>query len=257
MQHTHITNKQKEILLLLYKFRFLNRQHIQTLLNHKTPITINNWLKDLTEKEYTTRIFKRSWTENSVPAKYYIATQGIRFLKIQPECKSEYLKKLYREKDRSQSFIDRCLFIADIYLQYLKGTSNNNPAQSFYTQQDFTPGSIIRDIHPDFVIRTGKEDTQHFVLYQLFPEGIPRYAVRKRIEQYITFLTDGKGSDLLASLYLIVQSETLYKYLARHIQKILEDESINVQIYLATYDQVTQHGIAASTFTNASEQEVK
>ena len=135
MQHTHITNKQKEILLLLYRFRFLNRLHIQTLLNHKTPITINNWLKDLTEKEYITRIFKRSWTENSVPAKYYIAKHGIRFLKMQPDCKPEYLKKLYREKDRSQQFIDRCLFIADIYLRYLADNSSNTSAQSFYTQQ--------------------------------------------------------------------------------------------------------------------------
>lgn len=257
MQHTHITNKQKEILLLLYRFRFLNRVHIQTLLNHKTPITINNWLKDLTEKEYIHRIFKRSWTENSVPAKYHIAKHGIRFLKTQPDTKQEYLKKLYREKDRSQQFIDRCLFIADIYVRYLKDNSNNAPAQSFYTQQDFTPASIIRDIHPDFVILTGKVDTQHFALYQLFPEGIPRYAVRKRIEQYITFLTDGDGSDLPANIYFIVQSEALYTYLTRHIQKLLEDESIHIPVYLATYNQVTQHGIGPSTFNNTSEQEVE
>ena len=257
MHNTHITNKQKEILLLLYRFRFLNRLHIQTLLNHKTPITINNWLKDLTEKEYITRIFKRSWTENSIPAKYHIAKQGIRFLKTQPDAKPEYLKKLYREKDRSQQFIDKCLFIADIYLRYLKNSLHDSPAQSFYTQSDYTPASIIRDIHPDFVILIGKEDTQHFALYQLFPEGTPRYAVRKRIEQYITFLTEGEGSDLPASLSLIIQSEALYKYLTRHTQILLEDESIKVPIYLATYDQVAQHGIAPNTFTNASEQEVE
>jgi hypothetical protein len=257
MLQTHITNKQKEILLLIYRFRFLNRLQLQQLLNHTTYKRINLWLKDLTEKQYTTRIFKRSWTENSVPGKYYVAKQGIRFLKTQPDCKPEYLKKLYREKNRSQQFIDRCLFIADIYLRYLTDNSSNTPARSFYTQQDYTPTSIIRDIHPDFVILTGKEDTQHFALYQLFSEGVPHYAVRRRIEQYITFLTDGEGSDLLASLYFIIQSEALYKYLTRHIQKILQDESIDVQIYLATYDQVVQHGIAQSTFTNTSETEAE
>ena len=111
--------------------------------------------------------------------------------------------------------------------------------------------------HPDFVILRGKEDTQHFALYQLFPEGTPRYAVRKRIEQYITFLTEGEGIDLPASLSLIVQTEALYKYLIRHIHKLLEDESIDVPIYLATYDQVAQHGIAQSTFTNTSETEAE
>jgi hypothetical protein len=253
MLQTHITNKQKEILLLLYRFRFLNRLQLQQLLKHTTYKRINLWLKDLTEKKYLTRIFKRSWTENSVPAKYYIAKQGIRFLKTQPDCKTEYLKKLYREKDRSQQFIDRCLFIADIYLCYLTDNINNTATQNFYTQSNYNPTSIIRDIHPDFVILTGKEGIQHFTLYQLFPEGVPRYAVRKRIEQYISFLTEGDGSDLPASLYLIVQSEAHYKYLTRHIQKILEDESIDVQIYLSTYDQVVQHGIAQSTFTNTLE----
>ena len=80
-------------------------------------------------------------------------------------------------------------------------------------------------------------------------------AVRKRIEQYLTFLTEGEGADLHASLSLIIQSEALYKYLTRHIQKLLEDESIHVPIYLATYDQVVEHGIVESTFTNASETE--
>ncbi len=133
MIHTTITNKQKEILLLLYKFRFLNRRHIQTLLKHKTPITINNWLKDLTEKQYISRIFKRSWTENNVPAKYYISLQGIRFLKMQPDCKKEYLRKLYREKDRSQTFIDHCLYIADTYLSFLDTTKESLSPYQFYT----------------------------------------------------------------------------------------------------------------------------
>ncbi len=257
MLQTHITNKQKEILLLLYRFRFLNRLQLQQLLNHTTYKRINLWLKVLTEKEYITRIFKRSWTENSVPAKYYIAKHGIRFLKTQPDCQPEYLKKLYREKDRSQQFINRCLFIADIYIHYLKDSSNKTSAHSFYTQSNYTPTSIIRDIHPDFVILTGKDDTHHFNLYQLFPEGIPRYAVRKRIEQYMTFLTEGEGTDLPASLYLIVQSEILYKYLIRHIQKLLEDESIDVPTCLATYEQVAQHGIKSNTFTTTLEKEAE
>ena len=55
-----ITNKQKEILLLLYRFRFLNRIQIQTLLNNKDYKNINLWLKDLTTKNYTGKIFERT-----------------------------------------------------------------------------------------------------------------------------------------------------------------------------------------------------
>ncbi|MDA1317406.1 MAG: hypothetical protein O3B87_05310 [bacterium] len=55
-----ITNKQKEILHYLYRFRFLNRIQIQSLLNHKDPKNTNVWLKDLTTKNYTGKIFERT-----------------------------------------------------------------------------------------------------------------------------------------------------------------------------------------------------
>ena len=51
----YITPKQQEIPKLIYKFRFLNRIQIQTLLNHKDKRRINSWLKDLSEKEYHTQ----------------------------------------------------------------------------------------------------------------------------------------------------------------------------------------------------------
>ena len=47
----YIAAKQQEIPKLIYKFRFLNRIQIQTLLNHKDKRRINSWLKDLSEKE--------------------------------------------------------------------------------------------------------------------------------------------------------------------------------------------------------------
>lgn len=243
MIHTNITNKQKEILLHLYRFRFLNRLQLQQLLNHTTYKRINLWLKDLTEKEYTTRIFKRSWTENSTPAKYYIALNGIRFLKTQPNCKKEYLEKLYREKDRSEKFIDKSLFIANVYLKFIGDFKNDISNYKFSTQSDLTPKSIVSDIMPDFLIIRSNNTTKHFNLFQLFPEGTPRFAVRKRIEKYMTFLTEEDGTQLSANLHLIAQTDALHKYLTRHVERILQDESISVPIRVSTYDQIARHGI--------------
>jgi hypothetical protein len=45
-----LTPKQQEILKLLYKYKFLNRTQIQTLLSHKDKRRIITWLKDLREK---------------------------------------------------------------------------------------------------------------------------------------------------------------------------------------------------------------
>lgn len=46
----HISPKQKEILKLIYKFRFLDRIQIQILMKHKDYKRINVWLKDLAKK---------------------------------------------------------------------------------------------------------------------------------------------------------------------------------------------------------------
>src|SRR5450830_1672307 len=108
-----ITNKQQEILTLIYQFRFLNRVQIQTLLNHKDYKTINQWLKDLTDKEYINRIYSNKPGENMKPAIYYLSLNGIRCLKAL-EFSSVQLKKLNREKERSESFISKHILIADI-----------------------------------------------------------------------------------------------------------------------------------------------
>ena len=52
-----LTNKQKEILKLIYQYRFLNRIQIQALMGHKDYKTINVWLKDLRQNGYVEWIY--------------------------------------------------------------------------------------------------------------------------------------------------------------------------------------------------------
>lgn len=233
MTKTNITNKQKEILLLLYKFRFLNRFHIQTLLHHKTPITINNWLKDLTEKKYTKKIFKRSWTENTLPTKYYISINGIRFLSTQSQCYFEYLKKLYREKDRSQNFINRCLFIAEVYLLFLTQLENKNKPYEFYTQSNYKPESLIRELSPDFVIL---EKKNYYYLYQIFYDNTPRYAIRNKIKMYINFFED-QGKDLKASVTYICPEKT-FAFTQKFIDTLQEDNETDFEMFVTSRDKL-------------------
>lgn len=118
-----LTTKQQEILKLLYRYRFLNRIQIQVLMGHKDYKTINLWLKDLREKEYVTWIYSTHFAEKTKPAIYYLGLNGIRHLKQltttdndgneQPTHPLEELRKRYRESTRSQTYIDRCVLLAD------------------------------------------------------------------------------------------------------------------------------------------------
>lgn len=53
MENNQNTNKlkkqQKQILFLLYKFRFLTINQLQKYFNHKDPHRVKEWLKDLRE----------------------------------------------------------------------------------------------------------------------------------------------------------------------------------------------------------------
>src|SRR6266700_2748019 len=138
--HTQITAKQFFIICHLYRFRYLNRKHIQTLMKHKDYKRINVWLKDLVEKGYIERIYSTSMPENTKPAVYYIGKYGRRVLvateifamvgfeEVGSEycIEAEYVRKLYRDGEKKESFRHDCLAIADCYLVIDKSIDRTN-----------------------------------------------------------------------------------------------------------------------------------
>ncbi|SRR5258708_2311135 len=111
-----ITKKQLEILLLLYRFRFLDTKNIQLLLHHKLPSRIQSWLFDLNQKDYIHQFYnKTSFVERTKPAIYCLSTKAKKILKTQKECDPYLLGQIYREKNRSKEFRQHCCYIADLY----------------------------------------------------------------------------------------------------------------------------------------------
>src|SRR3989344_577190 len=233
----HITKTQQTILLLLYRFRFMDRIQIQTLLHNPDIKNINTWLKDLYDKNYIGRIVNTDSKVNITPTIYFIGLNGIRYLKTRKECEKTYIKKLYREKDKSKQFINRCLFIANIYLNLLKKYSSPNVA--FYTQSDFKQNAVIRDIQPDFAFKKNGED--RFTVVELFKENMPRYAIRSRIENYLNFFTEGEWiiNEKPPFIFFACLSEAMKKYIQRYAKNAMEEMDIEViDFIVATYQEM-------------------
>src|SRR5674476_145319 len=91
------TTRQQAILSLLYKYRFLNRIQIQSLMGHKDYKTINVWLKDLRTNHYVEWIYSTDFVEKTKPAIYYLGLNGIRLLATTERYPIEELRKRYRE----------------------------------------------------------------------------------------------------------------------------------------------------------------
>ncbi len=77
MKTSTLTNKQKEILLYLYKFRFLNTHQLQNLLHHKNSNRTLSWLKALIENKYVKRHYERkSFSDTNKAAIYYLGPKS-------------------------------------------------------------------------------------------------------------------------------------------------------------------------------------
>lgn len=245
-----ITFKQQEILLLLYKYRFLNRIQIQTFLGHKYPKRINDWLKDLTQNEYVGRIYSTDFGENTKPAIYFIGSNGIRFLKTRDECSPDVIQRLYKEKNRQESFIAHSLFIADCSLGLLKKRSEGEK-QSYDVLTEANLADSESEFHSltdyDFQLLVTKEKskTTTNLLFAMFDITLPRYRMRKRIMTWLSEFYDSgdweEASDLpFPSIYVVCPTKALMIYCKRLAISLLEDSDREDVPILFTYEGVVK-----------------
>ena len=235
------TPKQLNILLLLYRFRFLNRIQIQKLLNHKDPRRINTWLKDLTGKTIIGRHYSTKLKENTKPAIYYLMTKSKSLLIDQNGVDNKLLlKRIYREKIRSQRFIDHCILLADFYLGLQKTITDEK--LHFFTKTDLSTHYYLPYNRPDaYIAREGKITKRYFL--EIIDDGTPRFLIRKKIEQYIEYYDtniwqDETGHPFPTILFLC-PNDLMKDFLHKHISQVMEEEAqVEIDYYLSTTDRI-------------------
>lgn len=203
-----LTLKQREILSLLHQFRFLNRIQIQAFLKHKDYKTINLWLKDLRKNQYAEWIYSTDFAEKTKPAIYYLGLNGIRHFKNLGYDVDE-LRKRYREDTRSQTYIDRCVLLAGccITLGKTSGEETNDIDHwceywySYETEADYLGDSYYNfltesDLRPNLCFSKevwegfGEPHSTETYMLHIFDSTLPRYRMKKRLSDYITYLDD-------------------------------------------------------------------
>ncbi len=253
MELPNITNKQQQILLLLATFRFLHSSHLQLLLNHKDKRRINKWLKDLTEKEYLIRVSGNPPKQNNISAVYRIGLNSIRFLKTQNRYSARLIKNLYRENERSATFINQCLLLADIYLT-LKSQNKNGVMYTVIVANDFSDnGSLLNfliELRPQLCfIKQERNNQKKYFLLEVFEPTLPNYSVKKRIKTYIEFFWSNEWENTIDDgfpiILLVCSTKPKLQSAKRTAKRLFEEEQDpeGLHIRFTTIDQIKESSV--------------
>lgn len=251
-----LTDKQLEILLLIYRFRFLNSAQIQKFLNHKNHSLITRYLKQLTDYQLINRIYSTKRSDINNPAIYYLATKSKSLLKDYDKCNPDVLGRVYREKYRSEAFRSHCLFLADLYFSFQSAAQTQKAVCHFYTATDLSEIGYTPLPLPDayIAIKEGKKHIKRYFL-DIFNEGMPMFAIRRRINQYCRYYNGNfwqdHNQDPFPKIFLICPTLRVQKSLLKSIPQTLETEDADISFYLGLKDNLIRQGIRPDSWEAA------
>lgn len=240
--------KQQEIIMLLYRFRFLYRSHIQTILKHKHHSRILNWLNDLNEKQFIKQSYDKKFTSD--PAVYSLAALSRKYLKNMPKIKPSLLDRVWRETKYTDQFKNHHLFLADIYLSLLTLANSSKAKLHFHTKTDLYGMEHLISPNPDayFALEDNKNNIKRYFL-DIFDDARPSL-FRNRVRQYFQYFDSDEWQDStnkpFPAIILICPSVKIKNHLYYYIRKKLENES-SINFYLTTKDAVSNQGLTRDT----------
>lgn len=240
----HITKKQKQILILLFKFRFLTTLHFQIILGHKNPKRTQSWLKDLADKGYILSSYSRKKREeNNKPGTYHLNALARHILKKEKDVEMEALHLIYKEKRKGRKFIDHSLTLANIYLFFLRQLKSGEELR-FLTRTALMKFNYFTDPMPDayIAIKDVKETRRYFL--DLFDEYTPPFVYRKRIKQYLEYSRNGDwgintNNSPLPLIYFVCPNETAKKHVYWYGKNVIEKSFEEVSLFVTTKDTIT------------------
>lgn len=239
-----LKTKQTDILFLLYKFRFLNRIQIQTLLKHKNHSRIITWLNDITKYKYINCEFSR--TIGNKPSVYCLGTKGRKELLDKENIKNHLLERVYQEKKASTQFKTRSMLIADIYISLLKLTEKNKAKLTFLTETDMSGMNYLPLPHPHAFFSIEQEKVKKRYFLEVFDEKVSSKWIFKRVQQYFHYFEENYWQDHNKNPF----PEILFVYCDLDTKKELEkfikrklDEFENISFSLISWEQIKLNGL--------------
>lgn len=253
-----LTKKELEVLILIYRFRFLNRVHIQAMLGHKSHTRVQTWLDSLVKHGCLTKEYEKKITNE--PAIYYLSALGRKQLKKNPEVETKLLNsRTWRENERTKEFIEHCLFVDDICVSLMNLAESSNRDLAFYTKTDLYGISYVVKPLPDayFALVAEDGDIKRYFL-DVF-DDVPSAQLRRRIQRYLGYYDLDKWFEKypdkpFPGIILICPNTRMKGHLFYYIQSHL-DEYPDLNFDLSTKELVKKKGMRTEILEKVNPEE--
>lgn len=242
MDSIKLPTAQIDILHYLYRFRFLTSLQLQKLLNQSNIRLTNYHLKNLITQNYIGKHYSRHLGQANQPAVYYLSSGSIKLLADSPDFDKRALKRIYREKIRSGQFTNHSSYLAEYFLYLRKESNKTKHTLHFFTKTDLLVHPYLIHPLPDaYFARIDETGNTKRYFVEVVEDSSPRFALRKRIEQYNDYIESGKFEEATShpfpTILFICPGIASLIYLKKHISRIYEETSLDqVQIYLTTQE---------------------
>jgi hypothetical protein len=238
--------RQLEILILLYRFRYLNRAQIQKMLLHKNHRSVIAWLKDLVNQGYIDCEYDKKLA--ALPSVYSLNIIGRNYLKDDPQIKIGAMKWIWRKEKLSSFFKEHCLFMADIYIELWARTNYDEYfAINFYTKVDmFQWHKVKPPADASYSMRDENNKLKEYFL-EVF-EDLPSIYIRRRISQYFAFHEDYYHPKRpFPAILFILPNNKLKGHAYYYVVKKHYGEE-DLFFYITTKSLVKRYGMNTKTF---------
>lgn len=250
---TALIAQHTEILTLLYRFRFLNRSHIQQLLHHKYSSRINVWLNQLTEENYIRRYFTKS--VHALAAVYSLGTKGRKYLinSKEPSINSRVLDRVWREHLLTIQTRKHLMLIADMFISLQSLAESKQATLNFYTPVDLKGLKHLILPLPDayFAISEKSGLTNRYFL-EIIDDFPDRQKLIKLIWNYFTYYSkhywQTHTDKPFPHIIIVTPDQRTSKMLFRLIQYKLKSEP-RLHFYLLKRQEVVMFGTKKNLLT--------
>ena len=177
-----LNTHQLAILNTLYKFRFTTSALLTDNQQANHQRVISNRLKILVDQGYIGMNYDSSYKIKGKPATYYLATEGIRYLRQQPYTQESALRSIYQDKRATEARIQHRL---NVFKTYVAIKQRYPDRFKFYSKTELMDKPYVPKTRPDAFLVDTQSNKSYFLDY--LEDTMNFWTLKKAIRRYITF----------------------------------------------------------------------